>query len=106
MIEDLFENDPAPKIVLTHIPAYSNPMNFMGYYSFQNTYETDMLLTLYSKSNVKMVVSGHIHQSYKNFFHSFQELTVSSITESNRWTVLTIDEKNGTVSEQQVLGGE
>lgn len=106
MIEELFENDPSPKIVLTHVPAYSNPLNFMGYYSFQNTYEADMLLTLYSKNNVKMVISGHIHQSYKNYFHNFQELTVSSITESNRWTVLTIDEKNGTVSEQQIFGAE
>ena len=104
-VEELFKNDPSPKIVLTHIPAYSNPMNYMGYFSFQNTYEADMLLSLYEKSNVKMAISGHIHQSYKNYFHSFQELTVSSITESNRWTVITIDETNATISEQQICGG-
>ena len=103
-IEKMFKNDPSPKIVLTHVPAYSNPLNFMGYFSFQNTYEADMLLSLYSKNNVKMAVSGHIHKSYKNYFHSFQEITVSSITESNRWTVLTIDERNGTITEQQICG--
>ena len=103
-LKALFAQDSAPKIIITHIPAYGNPLNYMGYFSFQNTYETDMLLTLYSKNNVKIVTCGHIHQSYKNYFNTFVELTVPSITESNQWTVLTINENDGSVSELLISG--
>ena len=103
-IKKLFENDPAPKIVMTHIPAYSNPLNDMGYFTFQNTYEADMLLTLYAKNNVKLVLNGHIHKAYKNYFNNCIELTVPGITEQNRWTVITVDEVNGTIKEESVRG--
>lgn len=103
-IKELFENDPAPKIVMTHIPAYSNPMNNMGYFTFQNTYEADMLLSLYAKNNVRLVLNGHIHKAYKNYFNNCLELTVPSITEQNRWTVITVDETNGTIKEEVVHG--
>ncbi|MBO4639815.1 MAG: metallophosphoesterase [Treponema sp.] len=105
-LKSLFANDSAPKIILTHVPAYSNPLNYMGYFSFQNTYESDMLLTLYSKNNVKSVFSGHIHQSYKNYFNNFVEITVPCITQSNQWSLITIDENKGTVSELVIHGGE
>lgn len=103
-LKNLFDNDPAPKIVMTHIPAYSNPLNDMGYFTFQNTYEADMLLTLYAKNNVKLVLNGHIHKAYKNYFNNCIELTVPSITTENRWTVITVDETNGTIKEEIVLG--
>ena len=103
-LKRLFSQDSSPKIVLTHIPAYSNPLNYMGYFSFQNTYECDMLLTLYGRNNVKMVVDGHIHQAYKNYFNTFIEHTVPSISESNQWTVLTINEKDGSVKEELISG--
>ena len=57
-----------------------------------------------SKNNVKIVTCGHIHQSYKNYFNTFVELTVPNITESNQWTVLTINENDGSVSELLISG--
>lgn len=103
-IKTMFEKDPSPKIVLTHIPAYSNPLNSMGYFSMQNNYEADLLLTLYSNSNVKLVLNGHIHEPYKNYFNSFLELTAPGITQTNSWTVISIDENAGTISEKMVFG--
>jgi 3',5'-cyclic AMP phosphodiesterase CpdA len=103
-IKKMFQNDPSPKIILTHIPAYSNPLNSMGYFSMQNTYEADLLLTLYSNSNVKLVLNGHIHEPYKNYFNSFLELTAPGITQTNSWTVISIDENAGTISEKMVFG--
>lgn len=101
-IKALFDKDSAPKIVMTHIPAYSNPMDSLGYFTFQNTYEADMLLTLYAKNNVKLVLNGHIHRAYKNYFNHCIELTVPSTTTAGKWTVLTIDESNATVKEELV----
>lgn len=98
-LEKLFAADPAPKIVMTHIPAYSNPFDSLGYFSSQNTYEADMLLTLYAKNNVKLVLNGHIHQPYTNDFNSFLEITVPGINETGRWSVITVNEKKGTISE-------
>ena len=103
-IEKLFKNDPAPKIIMTHVPVYSNPLNSMGYFSMQNTYEADMILTLYAKSNVKLVLNGHIHEPYKNYFDSFLEVTVPGFTQTNSWSVIDIDEEAGTISEKIIHG--
>ena len=103
-IKDAFDEDPAPKIVMTHIPVYSNPLNNLGYFSFQNTYEADMLLTLYAKNNVKLILNGHIHKTYKNYFNNCIEMTVPSVIEENKWMVLTIDEENCTIKEELVYG--
>lgn len=103
-IKRLFARDTAPKIILTHIPVYSDPLNHMGYFSFQNTYEADMVLTLYAKNNVKLVLDGHIHKSNKNYFGPFIELTVPGFTDKNSWNLITIDETRKTISEELIFG--
>ncbi len=103
-IQKAFEEDSAPKIVMAHIPVYSNPLINLGYYTFQNTYEADMLLTLFAKSNVKLVLNGHIHKAYKNYFNNCIELTVPSITSENKWMVITIDEQNANIKEELING--
>ena len=103
-LKKAFENDSAPKIIMTHIPIYSNPMNYLGYHTFQNTYEADQLLTLYAQNNVKLILNGHIHKTYQNYFNNCIELTVPSIIKDNRWMVITIDEQNCSIKEESVHG--
>ncbi len=63
-----------------------------------------MLLTLFAKSNVKLVLNGHIHKAYKNYFNNCIELTVPSITSENKWMVITIDEQNANIKEELING--
>ena len=103
LLENAFKNDPSPKIVLSHIPVYGNPLNNMGYFTFQNSYEADMVITLFIKSNVRVLLTGHIHTANKNYFNDCMELTVPPITKDNKWTVLTINENSATVKEEFVI---
>lgn len=99
-IKNSFENDSSPKIILAHIPFYGNPNFYFGNFAMQNTDETDKLITLFAKNNVKYFVAGHTHHYYKNSFDSFTELSVPSILNFKTWALFTIDEKNGTVKEE------
>ena len=97
-----FNNDDSPKIVFSHVPIYGDPYTNMGYFTFQNSYEADTILTLYVNSNVKMIVNGHIHKPHKNFFKSCIEFTLPSLTEDNEWLLLTIDEDEASVKEELI----
>ena len=102
ILEQKIKNDKAPKIILSHIPVYGDPLSNMGYFTFQNSYEADMLITLCVNNNVKLLLSGHIHRPNKNYFKDCMELAVPPITKDCRWTVLTIDEKNASIKEEFV----
>ena len=103
LLEKSFRNDSSPKIVMSHIPVYGNPLNHMGYFTFQNSYEADMLITLCVNTDVRYLLAGHIHTPNKNYFNNCLELSVPSITKDNKWTVLTINEHNATVIEEFVI---
>ena len=100
LLKKTFKNDDSPKIILSHIPVYGNPLNNMGYFTFQNSYEADMLLTLFVQNKVKALITGHIHRPNKNYFKDCMELTVAPITKDNKWTLLTINEKEQSIKEE------
>lgn len=100
LLEKKLKKDKAPKIIMSHIPVYGNPLNNMGYFTFQNSYEADMLISLFVKNNVKLLLTGHIHRPNKNYFKDCMELAVPPLTKDNKWTLITIDEKNASITEE------
>ena len=103
LLKKAFEKDKSPKIVLSHVPVYGNPLNNMGYFTFQNSYEADMVITLFIDNNVRLLLSGHIHRPNKNYFNECTELAVPPFTKDGRWTVITVNENNATVKEEFVI---
>lgn len=88
--------DSFPKIVLTHIPVYSS-LSALGYFSMQNTKESDMLISLFAANKVKIVLEGHTHKYEKIDIDDYSLYNVPGYLSAESWAVLTVDENNGTV---------
>lgn len=94
MFEEACKNDSRPKIILMHCPMYGDPYLNAGYFTMQNSYESDRLITDAEKDNVKLIMEGHTHRFYEQQIGSYTEHTVSSILVKHEWTLLKVDETN------------
>lgn len=101
-LESKLKQDKAPKIIATHIPVYGDPFYFFCYFAMQNSDESDELLTLFAEQNVKLLIDGHEHLYYKTSFGNYIEYTVPSILVQNSWTLLTINENDGTIEQELI----
>ena len=94
---DLFEehikkDSTQAKVVLTHCPVYGEYRKDFGYFTMQNSYEADRLITVCEKNGVKMFIDGHNHIYTLQQLGSFTELTVPPLTAHQQWNLLRIDE--------------
>ena len=102
IFKEAVEQDEKPKIVCGHIPVYGDPLLNFDYFSMQNSYETDRLLSMFAENNVKYVIEGHIHSYYRKNFGNFIEYIVPGITSSNEWSVLYFDDSTGCVKKEEL----
>lgn len=86
--------DPKYKIVSTHYPLFTNTFLFCT----EDTTERNELMDLYARTDVKMVLGGHIHKSELNFFDDYVEFTLPSFRYQQKWGILTVDETTGNVT--------
>lgn len=90
--------DPNPKIVLTHYPMYMDRA-FSTFSTLSNPRERASLISLFDRSAVDMVFSGHWHTDASFDYGSFYEICFSSFVENSggesSWYVLTLDEGAG-----------
>lgn len=78
-LEEKLGKDDSRKLVFSHYPPYSSSAN----YSMLNSTESAKLLSLYAKSGVELVFSGHTHAHEEREFGSFRSVTVGSIVRDN-----------------------
>ncbi len=93
-LKESMENETKPKIVITHYPLTIT--DFVS--TLQNTTERNLLLHLFSTTNVKAYISGHQHYNECVDFKSFQEYCISAFRKSKGWALIDINEKEETVS--------
>ncbi len=97
--------DPKPKIVSSHYPIYANCDPFTGYFSLQDTKESDTLISLCVKNNVKLFLDGHTHRYFKNQMKGFLEFNVPSELCTNQWALITVNENDGTIQAAELING-
>lgn len=78
-----------PKLIFTHYPLYGDKI---FYFSLSNPREIAELISLFSKTNVKLYCSGHYHSSRFYDFGPFQEYVVAAFGEFKKFHILHIDE--------------
>lgn len=101
-----FASDENPKIILGHVPVYGDPFFKLAYFSFQDEHESSMLLSLFANYNVKLAMAGHSHAYYEKDYPTFKEYVVSSMNYKYEWTLLEINEKEGTVKLKRIIDGK
>lgn len=96
----MYEDD-IPRIVLSHYPIYQDDLL---YFTTQNTDERDKLLDLCSKTNTKLVLSGHHHPGGESEKAKFYELGLRAYLAQECCALITVDEntKDVTIQEHKI----
>lgn len=87
-ILDEFKDDPRPKIIFTHYPfaRFNTDCSNMA-----ETTERNLLISDFSKNNVKCLLGGHNHtQTYDNL--GYGDYGIPSFAYSEAWGLLCVDE--------------
>lgn len=92
------QKDSKPKVVCSHYPLYTSTVLFC----LSDTYERNESIALFQKENVKIVLSGHFHESETVDLGTFYQETNTSFTEYEKFGILKVDEKNNTVEFEKV----
>lgn len=89
------KSDENPKMVFSHCPIYIDK-EFSTPFKLSDPRERATLITLFDKSRVDMVFSGHWHEGGFFDFGKFSELCCASLVENSKeescWYVLSLDE--------------
>ncbi|MBO6176961.1 MAG: metallophosphoesterase [Treponema sp.] len=91
---EAMKNDSRPKIVSMHYPLYCGGIVQL---CIQNSMERNILMSLFAENNVKIVLEGHAHRTKHYDCGNFEEHLISSYLYSRAFTLLTVDEKSGSV---------
>lgn len=96
-LEKAMKADPNPKIISTHVPVYGTNGILLNYYSMQNVEESSRLITLFSESNVKLYLAGHMHVQQENNLGPFEEIVLPCYAVYHKFAIVTVDTGNCTV---------
>ena len=89
-LKKVMQKDSKTKVVCSHYPLYTSTVLFC----LSDTYERNELIALFQKENVKIVLSGHFHESETVDLGTFYQETNTSFTEYEKFGILKVDEKN------------
>ena len=89
--------DVNPKIVFSHYPVYAGGNLLM---TLQDTTERSLLLTWFSKNNVRYVFAGHAHKNYGFSHSSFREDVTASYVFNRYFRLVTVNTVTGNVSSE------
>lgn len=92
------KNDPRPKIIFTHYPLYTEKF----FFNFDNTTDRNLLISYFSKCNVKMYLSGHLHKYEDYDFGSFQTYVIPSYRYNSAWALVNVNEKTQTYTLERI----
>lgn len=99
-LTDAMQADGNPKLVFTHIPIYIEGKLF-PVLKLSDPRERARLITLFDKSRVDMVLSGHWHPGGFFDYGRFSELCCASFVESSdgssSWYLMSLDEAAGSL---------
>lgn len=98
-LEEAAGKDPLPKIVLSHYPVYCDGLPLL---SMHNTLEKNRLVSLFASSSVRVIFEGHAHMGGSYRCSSFEEHLIKSYLQSYDFSLVTLDEENGTVSHPEL----
>lgn len=92
MIKKAFVNDPKKKIVLSHYPLTNS--KWLSSISMHDSTERNLLVDLYSRTNVTDILCGHLHQINYADLGTFREYGHPSFCYSDApaWTLYEVDE--------------
>lgn len=93
-VKSEFARDENPKLVFTHYPIYAGGITI---YTIQDTFERNVMLTLFQKSNVKHVFEGHAHKNFSFDYGTWKETVTPSFSFNNTFRLVTIDTEKETV---------
>lgn len=93
IIKKSMEMDKKSKIVFSHVPLYTSRTLF----GMADSYERNRLIDLFSRNNVKMVLSGHIHCSESFSMGAFYQQSISSFLYQDTFAVLKINETSKSI---------
>lgn len=95
------KNDSSPKIVCSHYPLYAEGHFF---YVMNDSTERNLLISACAKDDVRAFISGHAHMRSRTDFGSFAEEGIPGFLERNSWALVTVDERNESVSCEIISG--
>lgn len=98
--EKLLKADSSSKIVLSHYPIYAGGIMV---FAIHDTYERNRILTACAKGNVKQILTGHQHEPIDfTDYEIFQEHVIGSFVYKRVFALLTMDEKDGSVTYKRI----
>ena len=96
-LEGNLKADSNAKIVFSHYPIYAGGNLLM---TVQDTTERALLLTWFSKNNVKYVFAGHAHKDYGFSHPNFREDVTASYVFQREFRLVTVNTLTGAVSSE------
>lgn len=96
-LESEISADTNPKIVFSHYPVYAGGNLLM---TLQDTTERSLLLTWFSKNDVRYVFAGHAHKNYGFSHPSFREDVTASYVFNRYFRLVTVNTVTGDVSSE------
>ncbi|MBQ9237765.1 MAG: metallophosphoesterase [Treponema sp.] len=100
VMKEKMETDTRPKFVFAHIPLYSQ-LDRGSYFSLQNEREGNQVISLFARTNVRMMCAGHTHRNEQNDLGKLKLYTIGTFMKS-RMAMLHVDESADTVTVQYV----
>lgn len=97
LLNKTMQSDPTPKIVMTHFPLWANG-HF--YFSLQDSLERNLLISTFTKNNVKAVLTGHTHKKTVSDFGRFMEYNHPGFFAKAGWGLITVNPTTGEVSSE------
>ena len=92
------QKDSKQKVICSHYPLYTSTLLFcMG-----DSYERNELINLFQRTNVKIVLSGHIHKNETVDLGTFAQQTITSFTYYQKIGILKVDEDNKKVDFEKI----
>lgn len=92
LLKKNMEEDPAPKIIFTHYPLYTDTF----FFNFADTTDRNLMTRYFADNNVKLYLAGHLHWLEEHDFGTFQSYAIPSLQYKGQWVVFHINEKTET----------
>lgn len=98
LLSEYMLKDENKKVIFTHYPIFNDKFIF----EMQDSTEVNLLFSLFAKSETKLILNGHVHESLSHENQYFTEKTISSLLHSNAIGIIHVDEEKETISFEEL----
>lgn len=94
-LKNAFKADSRQKIILSHVPLYSEDSQ---YFVMQDSNERNELISLFADNNVSHFFCGHTHNNLYTDFSKFKEVNIPAYLANRNYAVCTVNTQSGEIT--------